>query len=42
MDKTRDKGGSFEILLTDLANAFDCFLHDSLIAVFRTYGFDMP
>ena len=35
-----DKGGISGVLLTDLSEAFDCLLHDVLIAKLAPYGFD--
>ena len=35
-----DNGGVSGTLLTDLSKAFDCILHDLLIAKFAAYGFN--
>ena len=37
--KNVDNGGVFGALLTDLSKAFDCILHDLIIAKLETYGF---
>ena len=39
--KVLDRGGTFDVLLTDLSNAFDCMTHDLLIAKLHALNFDM-
>ena len=34
-----DNGGVFEALMTDLSKAFDCLLHELLIAKLHAFGF---
>ena len=38
--KCLDNKGSTGVVLTDLSKAFDCLIHDLLIAKLNAYGFD--
>ena len=40
--KSMDDKKSFGALLTDLSKAFDCLVHDLLIAKLNAYGFTLP
>ena len=40
--KVVDTKNVFGALLTDLSKAFDCLLHDLVIAKFNAYGFRLP
>ena len=41
INNSLDKGGKAGALLTDLSKAFDCILHDLLIAKLHAYGFSI-
>ena len=39
--ESRDKGGRYGALFTDLSKSFDCLIHELLIAKLHDYGFDL-
>ena len=39
MEKVRDNGGTCGVHLVDILKAFDCIVHDLLLANLSAYGF---
>lgn len=42
LKRTVDNGNNFEVLLTDLSKALDCFSHELIIAKLNAFGFSLP
>ena len=42
LKRTVDNGNNFEVLLTDLSKALDCFSHELIIAKLNVFGFSLP